>query len=47
MLDDEDQTVDTKAIRALNEKLAQDDRIECVMLTVRDGLTLVRRRDSR
>ena len=46
VLDDEDQTVDTKAIRALNERLAQDDRIECVMLTVRDGLTLVRRRAS-
>ena len=47
VLDGEDDTVDTKAIRALNEQLAQDDRIECVMLTVRDGLTLVRRRDSR
>ena len=47
VLDDEDETTDTKAIRALNEKLARDDRIECVMLTVRDGLTLVRRRDSR
>ena len=47
VLDGEDDTVDTRAIRALNEKLAHDDRIECVMLTVRDGLTLVRRRDSR
>ena len=47
VLDDEDQTADTKAIRALNEQLARDDRVECVMLTVRDGLTLVRRRASR
>ena len=47
ILDDEDQTADTKAIRALNEQLARDDRVESVMLTVRDGLTLVRRRSSR
>lgn len=46
VLDDADQTADTAAIRALNARLAQDDRVECVMLTVRDGLTLVRRRSS-
>ena len=35
---------DSKAIAALNEKLAADDRIVCVQLTVRDGVTLVRKR---
>lgn len=47
VLDGEDGTDDTEAIRTLNAQLAQDDRVECVMLTVRDGLTLVRRRGSR
>ena len=46
VLDDEDDTDDTKAIRALNARLVHDDRVEVVMLTVRDGLTLVRRRTS-
>ena len=46
VLDDEDDTDDTAAIRTLNARLAQDDRVEVVMLTVRDGLTLVRRRAS-
>jgi caffeoyl-CoA O-methyltransferase len=35
---------DTRAIDALNEKLAADERVVCVQLTVRDGITLVRRR---
>ena len=35
---------DSKAIAALNEKLAADHRIVCVQLTVRDGVTLVRKR---
>ena len=47
VLDEEDETADTTAIRALNEQLARDTRVECVMVTVRDGLTLVRRRASR
>jgi caffeoyl-CoA O-methyltransferase len=34
----------TKAIAALNDKLAADERVVCVQLTVRDGVTLVRRR---
>ena len=34
----------TKAIVALNEKLVADERVVCVLLTVRDGVTLVRRR---
>ena len=46
VLDDDDDTDDTAAIRTLNARLAQDDRVDVVMLTVRDGLTLVRRRAS-
>jgi len=46
VLDHDDDTDDTAAIRALNARLARDDRVEVVMLTVRDGLTLVRRRAS-
>ncbi len=42
VLDPEDD--DSKAIAALNEKLAADARIVCVQLTVRDGVTLVRKR---
>jgi len=33
---------DTRAIRALNAKIAADDRVEAVMLPVADGLTLAR-----
>ncbi len=32
----------SRAIAALNDKLAADDRIVCVQLTVRDGITLIR-----
>ena len=35
---------DTLAIRAFNDFVLNDARVECVMLPVRDGLTLVRRR---
>ncbi len=42
VLDPEDDN--TRAIAALNDKLAADERIVCVQLTVRDGITLVRRR---
>ena len=31
---------DTRAIAALNDKLAADERVVCVQLTVRDGVTL-------
>jgi caffeoyl-CoA O-methyltransferase len=34
----------SRLIAALNEKLAADDRIVAVQLTVRDGITLIRRR---
>jgi len=35
---------DTQAIRALNALLANDKRVECVMLPVADGLTMARKR---
>jgi caffeoyl-CoA O-methyltransferase len=34
----------SRAIAALNDKIAADDRVTAVQLTVRDGITLVRRR---
>lgn len=34
----------TLAIRAFNTKLAQDPRVECVMLAVSDGLTIARKK---
>jgi caffeoyl-CoA O-methyltransferase len=42
VLDPQDDS--TRAIAALNDKLAADDRVVCVQLTVRDGVTLVRKR---
>ena len=34
----------TKAIKAFNDLVAADERVECLMLTVRDGMTLIRPR---
>jgi caffeoyl-CoA O-methyltransferase len=34
----------TRAIQRFNEHVRADDRVETVMLTVRDGMTLIRRR---
>ena len=42
VLDPPDET--TTLIAALNDKLAADDRVAVVQLTIRDGVTLVRRR---
>jgi caffeoyl-CoA O-methyltransferase len=36
---------DTKAIRAFNDRLAADERVDTVMLPLGDGLTLARKRD--
>ena len=33
----------TEAIRRLNDRVLADDRVECVALTVRDGMLLIRR----
>lgn len=35
---------DTRAIRAFNDMVAADERVESVILTIGDGLTLIRRR---
>jgi caffeoyl-CoA O-methyltransferase len=42
--DPTDQSGSTVAIRALNDALAADPRVDAVMLPVSDGITLVRRR---
>ena len=34
----------TQAIKRFNDHVAADDRVECLMLSVRDGMTLIRRR---
>jgi caffeoyl-CoA O-methyltransferase len=44
VLDDGDDTEATRSIRALNDRVAADNRVVAVQLTVRDGVTLVRRR---
>ena len=43
VLDDADNSPATAAIRELNDRIAADDRVIAVQLTVRDGVTLVRR----
>jgi caffeoyl-CoA O-methyltransferase len=42
--DVEDDSADTLALRHLNDSLVADDRLICVQTTVRDGITLVRKR---
>jgi caffeoyl-CoA O-methyltransferase len=42
VLDDGDDSDGTRAIRAFNEHVRADDRVESVQLTVRDGVTLIR-----
>lgn len=44
VLDESDDTESTRAIRELNDRIAADRRVVTVQLTVRDGVTLVRRR---
>jgi predicted O-methyltransferase YrrM len=44
VIDDEDDSPPTRAIRELNDRIAADERVIAVQLTVRDGVTLVRRR---
>ncbi|MEY2478678.1 MAG: hypothetical protein QOG87_3993 [Actinomycetota bacterium] len=43
VLDESDTSPDTVAIRAFNDHVVRDDRVVCVQLTVRDGVTLIRR----
>ncbi|HWC11893.1 MAG TPA: class I SAM-dependent methyltransferase [Acidimicrobiales bacterium] len=44
VLDPSDHSESTRAIRAFNDHVAGDDRVVAVMLTIRDGVTLIRRR---
>jgi caffeoyl-CoA O-methyltransferase len=44
VLDDGEDDENTRAIRAFNDHVLADERVEVVMLTVRDGLSLIRRR---
>jgi caffeoyl-CoA O-methyltransferase len=43
VLDDADDSPATRAIRELNDRIAADGRVVAVQLTVRDGVTLIRR----
>jgi caffeoyl-CoA O-methyltransferase len=44
VIDEAEQDDSTLAIRAFNDHVRDDDRVVCVMLSVRDGVTLIRRR---
>jgi caffeoyl-CoA O-methyltransferase len=44
VVDDRDQSDDTVAIRAVNDHIAADDRVDVVMLPIADGLTIARKR---
>jgi caffeoyl-CoA O-methyltransferase len=46
VIDPSNATEDTVALRALNDFLAQDRRVQVVMIAVSDGLTIVRKRAS-
>jgi predicted O-methyltransferase YrrM len=43
VLDEEDDSDGTVAIRSFNEHVLADERVVSVMLTIRDGVTLIRR----
>jgi caffeoyl-CoA O-methyltransferase len=44
VLDTQTQSDDTRALQALNDFIARDERVQAVMLSVSDGLTIVRKR---
>lgn len=44
VIDPSDTTEDTEAIRALNEKIAADERVDMALTTIGDGLTVCRKR---
>jgi caffeoyl-CoA O-methyltransferase len=46
VLDPSDRSEDTRAIVAFNEAMRRDQRVVCVQLPVRDGVTLIRRSDA-
>jgi caffeoyl-CoA O-methyltransferase len=43
VLDESDDSEDTRAIRELNDRIAADELVVAVQLTVRDGVTMIRR----
>jgi caffeoyl-CoA O-methyltransferase len=43
VLDGTDTSPDTEAIRRFNDRVRDDPRVVCVQLTVRDGVTLIRK----
>ncbi len=44
VVDEADTSENTEAIRAVNDHIASDDRVEAVMLPIADGLTIARKR---
>jgi caffeoyl-CoA O-methyltransferase len=44
VVEESDQSENTVAIRAVNDHVAADDRVEAVMLPIADGLTIARKR---
>ncbi len=44
VLDPGEQDADLQAVRALNDALPRDSRVEVVMLPIADGLTIVRKK---
>jgi caffeoyl-CoA O-methyltransferase len=44
VVDPSDTSENTEAIRAINDHIAQDERVEVVMLPIADGLTIARKR---
>ena len=45
VLDPNADDADTRAIRAFNDRVASDDRVDTVMLPLGDGITIARKRD--
>ena len=45
VVDKSDTSAATEALRAFNERVADDPRVVAVQTTVRDGVTLIRRAD--
>jgi caffeoyl-CoA O-methyltransferase len=44
VIDPGDSSADTRAIRELNDFVAQDSRVDCVMLPIADGLMIARKK---
>ena len=44
VVDESDESENTLAIRAINDLVASDPRVEAVMLPIADGLTIARKR---